>query len=146
MLLPYPQESDGNGSRRRWLGRVIFVSQPEEIDEAHHHRFLADHFTETASQLSSSLGQSMSRLSLTSQDEETSTNPVTPVRSRVTSTASNLAASPDRNDLSPRQAGETDSSPLTPLRFIKRASDSPDMRKKEKASLGIGRRSILGKE
>jgi hypothetical protein len=147
MLLPDPEESDGHGSRRRWMGRIIFVSKPFRV-VADRCRFLGDHFTESASQLSSSLGHSISRLSLTSQDEETSTkpNPVTPVRSRVASNASTLAGSPNRSELSPRQAGETDTSPLTPLRVLKRASDSPDMRKKEKASLRIGRRSILGKE
>jgi hypothetical protein len=34
----------------------------------------------------------------------------------------------------------------TPMRFMKKASDSPDVRLKEKAALKVGRRSILGKE
>ena len=35
---------------------------------------------------------------------------------------------------------------LSPLHFIRRASDSPPIREKEKAKLRVGRRSVLGRE
>ena len=37
------------------------------------------------------------------------------------------------------------SSPLVPLHFIRKASESPPARRKEKEKLGLGRRSILGR-
>ena len=103
-------------------------------------RFLIDHFGGSA------IEQSLSSLSLNEQLEETSTNLTTPIRPRLGSGTSTVTKTPDQTDGSPQKGGENSGSPLTPLRFIKRASDSPDVRQKEKASLRIGRRSILGKE
>lgn len=37
-------------------------------------------------------------------------------------------------------------SPLVPLHFLKKASESPPVREREKQRIGVGRRSILGKE
>lgn len=37
-------------------------------------------------------------------------------------------------------------SPLVPLHFLRKASESPPMREREKERLGVGRRSILGRE
>jgi hypothetical protein len=37
-------------------------------------------------------------------------------------------------------------SPLVPLHFLRKASESPPVREREKERLGVGRRSILGRE
>lgn len=141
MLLPNFTESDSNGPSRWWMGRVVkvrlFRSLPLMSTDLF--RFLFDHFGASA------IEQSLSSLSLNEQMEETPTDITTPIRPRVSS-ASGIAKTPDHAGGSPQKSGETSGSPLTPLRFIKRASDSPDVRQKEKASLRIGRRSILGKE
>lgn len=51
-----------------------------------------------------------------------------------------------RSSSSDRPLSIATDGPLTPLRFMRKASDSPDDRKKEKDKLKVGRRSILGKE
>jgi hypothetical protein len=124
---------DGSNCPSEWLQSLYSAS-------THMFRFLIDHFGGSA------IEQSLSSLSLNEQMEETPTNLITPIRPRIASSTSTIARSPDQTDDSPQKGGETSGSPLTPLRFIKRASDSPDVRQKEKASLRIGRRSILGKE
>jgi hypothetical protein len=142
VLLSNLEESDGDGARWWWMGGIVKVSSsrsylPMSTDL---YRFLVDHFGGPA------IEQSLSSLSLTEQMEETPTNLITPIRPRIASSTSTVARTPDQTDGSPQKGGETSGSPLTPLRFIKKASDSPDVRQKEKAILRIGRRSILGKE
>lgn len=44
------------------------------------------------------------------------------------------------------ETGSGPNSPLVPLHFLKKASESPPVREKEKQRIGMGRRSILGKE
>lgn len=58
--------------------------------------------------------------------------------------------SPLHTPMTPNQSvegsGSGPSSPLVPLHFLKKASESPPVREKEKQRIGLGRRSILGKE
>jgi hypothetical protein len=52
---------------------------------------------------------------------------------------------PKHKQKSPGPTG-AETSPLVPLHFLKKASESPPVREKEKQRIGLGRRSILGKE
>lgn len=51
---------------------------------------------------------------------------------------------PGPSTLSPMTNGNA-GSPLVPLHFIRKASESPPVRQREKEKLGVGRRSILGR-
>jgi hypothetical protein len=103
-------------------------------------RFLEDHFS--GSDLTPDAPSPLSGAPSKPSHTFTETSLRTPVRTRVASASAVLQGSPIRGS---RDEIDIDALP-TPLRFIKRASDSPDARKKEKANLRVGRRSILGKE
>jgi hypothetical protein len=146
VLLSDIAQSNSHGPCWRRLGGAFKVRETQIDGSANNFRFLADHFPVAALRLEDSAESGVSRLSIGSQSQETSADVATPVRSRVVSHSSGTGGSPSRLEESPRPVTDRSPSPLTPLRFIKRASDSPDVRKKEKTELRIGRRSILGKE
>lgn len=113
-------------------------------------RFLLDHFADAmwqASSIGSSLPVSITSGSLAQvmQDQDASTSQSLRTSSTLTPVRSVLRVQVD-DPLSPATAAGSNGSPLLPLHFIRKASESPPVREREKEQLKAGRRSILGKD
>lgn len=69
---------------------------------------------------------------------------LTPARATPNAHHAFSTVTPAQNTASPAGSA-TPTSPLVPLHFMRKASESPPVRQREKETLGLGRRSILGK-
>jgi hypothetical protein len=81
------------------------------------------------------------RVSHTPRQSSTTLPPITPARQSLP-LPPDPHVTPNRSNVSPLN----NTSPLMPLHFIRKASESPPVREREKERLKAGRRSILGKE
>ncbi|KAK4689278.1 hypothetical protein P7C73_g815, partial [Tremellales sp. Uapishka_1] len=119
-------------------------------------KFLLDHFADMLGQWQTPLDDQTTTTPYNSHlpvpITSTSLAAVTPMKSS-TPTSDFLSPHPEssttnrsrrRSSLSPGVSSP--GSPLVPLHFIKKASDSPPVREREKERLQAGRRSILGRE
>lgn len=151
LLLSYTAQSDCDGPSGGWLGRVVQVRlRPRSLAEALLIlRFLADHFAATLTvEEVPSTPDPLVPSAIHSHSDTPTTRGVhaTPLYRRISSATISQPVSLSRSISSNHSLSLAPGSPLAPLRFMRKASDSPDDRRREKDNLKIGRRSILGKE